>query len=76
MQLRLAFLLALLAPLGQSLQVTWPPIPCKCHSVLTLDTRVPPWCPDWDQADLEDMADSAPDHPNIWSDGSREAATT
>ena len=31
-----------------------------------------PWHPIWDQDDAQDMADSVPDQPNIWSDGRRE----
>ena len=30
------------------------------------------WIPAWDQDDAEDVADSVPDQPNIWSHGSRE----
>ena len=32
----------------------------------------PIWHPSWDQDDAQDMADSVPDQPNIWSDGGRE----
>ena len=31
-----------------------------------------PWCPFWYQEDAQGVVDNVPDHPNIWTDGSRE----
>ena len=30
------------------------------------------WCPEWDPADIIDLADDMPANPNIWTDGSRD----
>ena len=30
------------------------------------------WRPGWDPEDISDLADGVPDHPNIWTDGSRD----
>ena len=30
------------------------------------------WRPGWDPEDISDLADDVPDHPNIWTDGSRD----
>ena len=30
------------------------------------------WKPDWDPDDISDLADGVPDHPNIWTDASRD----
>ena len=41
-------------------------------SVLILSSASSAWQPFWDQDDVQDMIDSVPDSPNIWTDGSRE----
>ena len=48
---------------SQNLEKASGPYPISNHST---------WSPFWDKEAAQDMVDDLPDHPNIWTDGSRE----